>query len=87
MFPYRGVYLRHVGGDQAVADANHVLFFNRGQGYQVSHPVAGGDASLVLSVAEATLRELAPENLVCDGGDVRVQPAARCASMRARRRW
>ena len=23
VFPYRGVYLRHVGDDQSVADANH----------------------------------------------------------------
>jgi len=68
VFPYRGVYLRHVGGDQAVADANHVLFFNREQGYQVSHPVIGGDASLVLSVEESTLRELAPASLVRAGG-------------------
>jgi AraC-like DNA-binding protein len=67
VFPYRGVYLRHVGADQAVADANHVLLFNQGQGYQVSHPVMGGDASLVLSVEEATLRELAPKQLVCAG--------------------
>jgi AraC-like DNA-binding protein len=66
VFPYRGVYLRHVGNDQAVADANHVLFFNAGQGYQVSHPVTGGDASLVLSVAEPTLRELAPGHLACE---------------------
>lgn len=65
VFPYRGVYLRHVGADQAVADANHVLFFNEGQGYRVSHPVTGGDASLVLSVDEVTLRELAPKQLVC----------------------
>jgi AraC family transcriptional regulator len=66
VFPYRGVYLRHVGGEQAVADANHVLFFNAGQGYQVSHPVVGGDASLVLSVSEPTLRELAPGHLSCE---------------------
>jgi AraC family transcriptional regulator len=66
VFPYRGVYLRHVGGDQAVADANHVLFFNAGQGYQVSHPIVGGDASLVVSVAEPTLRELAPGHLACE---------------------
>jgi AraC family transcriptional regulator len=66
VFPYRGVYLRHVGNDQAVADANHVLFFNSGQGYQVSHPLTGGDASLVLSVAEPTLRELAPGHLACE---------------------
>jgi AraC family transcriptional regulator len=66
VFPHRGVYLRHVGRDQTVADANHVLFFNEGQGYQVSHPVAGGDASLVVSVGAAALRELAPAPLVCE---------------------
>jgi AraC-like DNA-binding protein len=69
VFPYRGVYVRHVASDQAVADANHVLFFNPGQGYQVSHPVAGGDASLSLVVSESVLRELAPRSLLNDGGD------------------
>jgi len=68
VFPFRGVYLRHVGSDQAVADANHVLFFNRGQGYQVSHPVAGGDTSLVVTVADATLAEFVPRSLA-DIGD------------------
>src|SRR6187399_1142792 len=68
VFPYRGVYLRHVGGDQAVADANHVLFFNRGEGYQVSHPVAGGDTSLVVSLPEELLAELTPAAL-CNPGD------------------
>ena len=68
VFPYRGVYLRHVGSELAVADANHVLLFNQGQGYQVSHPVAGGDASLVLSVAAQTLAELAPRALLNEGG-------------------
>jgi AraC-like DNA-binding protein len=68
VFPYRGVYLRHVGGDQAVADANHVLFFNAGQGYQVSHPVSGGDASISLTLSEPLLRELAPAGLFNPGG-------------------
>ena len=67
VFPYRGLYLRHVGGDLAVADANHVLLFNEGQGYQVSHPVTGGDASLVLSIGQPRLTELAPKELVCEG--------------------
>lgn len=66
VFPYRGVYLRHVGGDLAVADANHVLIFNEGQGYQVSHPVTGGDSSLVVSLDRALLAELAPRELVCE---------------------
>lgn len=61
VFPYRGVYLRHVGSAQAVADANHVLLFNAGEGYQVSHPLDGGDASLSLDFAEPVLRELAPK--------------------------
>jgi AraC-like DNA-binding protein len=60
VFPYRGIYLRHVGSDQAVADANHVLFFNAGEGYQVSHPVTGGDSSLSLRLSDEMLRELAP---------------------------
>lgn len=64
VFPYRGLYLRHVGNEQSVADANHVLFFNAGEGYQVSHPVTGGDHSLVLSVSQPLLRELAPDSLV-----------------------
>jgi AraC family transcriptional regulator len=64
VFPYRGIYLRHVGRDQAVADANHVLFFNAGEGYQVSHPMVGGDASLSLSLSEQVLRELAPASLL-----------------------
>ena len=71
VFPYRGLYLRHVGGDLAVADANHVLFFNQQQGYQVSHPVAGGDSSLVLSLGEEMLSELAPKSLVCEGSPFR----------------
>jgi AraC family transcriptional regulator len=64
VFPYRGTYLRHVGSDQSVADANHVLLFNAGEGYQVSHPVTGGDAGLVLALSEPLLRELAPPTLL-----------------------
>jgi hypothetical protein len=64
VFPYRGTYLRHVGSDQSVADANHVLLFNAAESYQVSHPVTGGDASLVLALSEPLLRELAPRPLL-----------------------
>jgi AraC-like DNA-binding protein len=64
VFPFRGLYLRHVGQDQTVADANHVLFFNKDQAYQVSHPLAGGDTSLVVSLAEPMIAELAPRNLL-----------------------
>src|ERR1700682_3622015 len=67
VFPYRGVYVRHLGQDQAVAEANQVLFFNANEGYRVSHPVPGGDASLSLAINEVQLRELAPPIFLCDG--------------------
>src|ERR1700722_2438132 len=71
VFPYRGLYVRHVGGDQAVADANHVLFFNAEEAYQISHPLPGGDASLSLSLPEATLLELAPKESLEQAGKPR----------------
>jgi AraC-like DNA-binding protein len=67
VFPYRGVYVRHLGSDDAVAEANQVLFFNPGESYRVSHPVAGGDSSLSVDVSEPILRELAPPELLRDG--------------------
>ncbi|QIG51552.1 helix-turn-helix domain-containing protein [Nordella sp. HKS 07] len=70
VFPYRGAYVRFLGRDEAVAEANQVLFFNEGEVYRVSHPVEGGDASLVIEVENALLRELAPKDLLRDGGGV-----------------
>jgi AraC family transcriptional regulator len=67
VFPYRGVYIRHLGHDQAVADANQVLFFNATEGYRVSHPVRGADASLTLVINEPQLHELAPLTFLRDG--------------------
>ena len=64
VFPYRGIYVRHVGEDEAVAEANQVLFFNADEGYRVSHPVPGGDSSLDLVVSESVLDELAPRRLL-----------------------
>lgn len=70
VFPYRGVYVRHRAQDQAVAEANQVLFFNRFEGYRVSHPVAGGDASLTLVVSEPQLRELVPVGCLRSGASL-----------------
>jgi AraC family transcriptional regulator len=78
VFPYRGVYVRHLGSDQAVAEGNQVLFFNAGEGYRVSHPVAGGDASLTLLMGEPQLRELAPRSLLRGGAE----PAFRSQRLR-----
>jgi len=70
VFPYRGAYVRHLGSDAVVAEASQVLFFNRGEGYRVSHPLPGGDASIDLKVDEELLRELAPGALLRDGAAV-----------------
>ena len=67
VFPYRGAYVWHFDEHEAVADASQVLFFNAGHGYQLSHPVAGGDASLVVVVDDALLREITPRSLLRDG--------------------
>jgi AraC family transcriptional regulator len=67
VFPYRGAYVRHLGRDEAVAEANQVLFFNAGEAYRVSHPVAGGDASLTVLLGDALCAELAPRAVLRDG--------------------
>ena len=61
VFPYRGVFVRHVGEEEVVAEPNQVLFFNRGEAYRVSHPVVGGDACLSIAMPEALLAELVPD--------------------------
>lgn len=66
VFPYRGVYVRHVGRHDSVAESNQVLFFNKGEEYRISHPVEGGDACLSVGVAEHWLDELTPKEHVRD---------------------
>src|SRR5262249_32743997 len=66
VFPYRGVYVRHLGRDEAVGEANQGLFFNAAEGNRVSHPAPGGDASLTLILSEPHMAELVPRTLLCD---------------------
>jgi AraC-like DNA-binding protein len=70
VFPYRGTYVRHVGQDNAVADANQLMLFNHGEGYRISHPIAGGDSSLSLALEAGLLQELVPKRYARPGGDV-----------------
>ncbi len=70
VFPYRGVYVRHVGRSEAVAEANQVLFFNAGESYRISHPVEGGDACLSLALDESILYELASKRLLRTDGQL-----------------
>jgi AraC family transcriptional regulator len=64
VFPYRGVYVRHTGQAETVAEANQVVFFNETEPYRVSHPIDGGDASLSIGIDEATLLELVPADVL-----------------------
>ncbi len=43
-----------------------MLFFNAAEGYRISHPVSGGDASLSLAISEPLLHELAPSTYLRD---------------------
>jgi AraC-like DNA-binding protein len=67
VFPYRGVYVYHVGPDDAVAEANQVVLFNAMESYRVSHPVEGGDACLSITVGPELLGELAPRHHLREG--------------------
>jgi len=62
VFPYRGVYVHHVGRAETVAEANQVIILNENEPYRVSHPFEGGDASLSVATSAAVLLELAPEH-------------------------
>lgn len=64
VFPYRGVYVRHLDQVETVAEANQVMFFNEHEPYRVSHPVGGGDASLSIGIDEAILLELMPADFL-----------------------
>jgi AraC family transcriptional regulator len=70
VFPYRGVYVRHIGDVQVVAEANQVVFFNADEAYRISHPVGGGDACLSVSISEQWLHELAPREQIGEGSRV-----------------
>ena len=51
-----------------------MLFFNAGEPYRVSHPVAGGDANLSLAIGEEQLRELAPRSLLQERATTAFKP-------------
>lgn len=68
VFPYRGVFVRHLGRNDAVAEANQVFFFNADESYRISHPIHGGDACLSLTLEGSLLRELAPKDQVLERG-------------------
>jgi AraC-like DNA-binding protein len=53
-----GAYVCRQALGTAVVDPNQLLFFNKGQGYEISHPFGGGDRATVFVLAQPVLLEL-----------------------------
>jgi AraC family transcriptional regulator len=58
VFVRSGLFVKHIRGKEVVADANQVLFFNGGEPYRVSHPVAGGDVCASFALEWNTLMDV-----------------------------
>ena len=61
-FPYRGLFIWHVGQDDVVGDANQALFVTGGEHYRLSQPIPGGYAELILTPTDDIVAELAHQN-------------------------
>ncbi|HEX2674142.1 MAG TPA: AraC family transcriptional regulator [Polyangiaceae bacterium] len=57
VFPRRGVFEFESRGVKLMADPNHVLFFNRDEGYRVAHPAGAGDDCTVFAFEDRVLRD------------------------------
>jgi AraC-like DNA-binding protein len=62
VFIQSGAFLKHLHGEDVLADVNQVLFFAAGQPYRVSHPIAGGDICTTFTVDPQTLVDLVAED-------------------------
>jgi AraC-like DNA-binding protein len=59
VFPRRGAFVKHAAGRRVVATPQRLLLLRRGERYRISHPLPGGDDSLVLSLRARDLAEIA----------------------------
>lgn len=55
-FVRRGLFARTDRDGTLVADANQILFFNRGQPYRYAHPLPGGDDCTILTLDDDCAR-------------------------------
>jgi AraC-like DNA-binding protein len=58
VLPRYGVFMRYDPWGRVLADVNHVLFFNRAQPYEISHPVCGQDGCLIITLADVLLMDV-----------------------------
>jgi AraC-like DNA-binding protein len=61
VFVRSGLFVRETARGRAVADPNHVLFFNADEPYRVQHPLPGGDVCLALTLPTADLLDILAE--------------------------
>ena len=57
-FPYRGLVVWNVGGEEVVGDANQVLFVTGGEDYRLDQPLTGGFAELIFTPSAPLISEL-----------------------------
>ncbi len=57
VIPHSGVFVKHIGRTQVVANPAIVVFFTEGREYRVSHPVGDGDDCTSLRFAPDVLHE------------------------------
>ena len=58
VFVRGGVFMLHTPRGRAVVDGRTAILFNRGEPYQISHPVPGGDRCLSLAIRRDALTSL-----------------------------
>lgn len=58
VLPRMGAYQRRDAHGTFLADPNQVLFYNRGEPYDIRHPIQGGDSSTVFVLAPSLLIEM-----------------------------
>jgi AraC family transcriptional regulator len=57
-FPYRGVFIWHVGRDEVVGDPNQILFVTGGEAFRLSTPRSEGFCELIITPKPSVLREM-----------------------------
>jgi AraC-like DNA-binding protein len=83
VFPRRGVFFSHQGSRTLLGDANHVLFFDRGEPFRISYPIEGGDDSTFLSIGPHLLIGILEETAhECDPARARFPAACGLAGAR-----
>ena len=65
----RGLFRRTRQRETVIADANHVLLFNAAEPYRYAHPLPGGDACTILTVATSRALELVGRYAPADAED------------------